>query len=61
MNDKLHTYIVCSKCNGKGKLRDLLKLPPNDIIECNTCDGIGSRKCLEWIQPNTREVMSNDK
>ena len=47
MNDKLHTYIVCSKCNGKGKLRDLLKLPPNDIIECNTCDGIGSRKCLE--------------
>jgi len=47
MTDKLHTIISCSKCNGKGKRRDLLKTPPHDIVDCPNCKGTGVITCLE--------------
>lgn len=29
--------MTCKTCKGKGKVRDLLELPPYDIVICPTC------------------------
>lgn len=31
--------MTCKTCKGKGKVRDLLARPPDDIITCPTCKG----------------------